>query len=52
MRYADEEGTDVERTCMPAGQGVGGITEILPVAEIMSRMVREAEETIDRLGAL
>lgn len=52
MRYAEEEGTDVARTCMPAGQGIGGISEILPVAEIMSRMMREAEETIGRLATM
>ena len=50
MRYADEDGTDVERTCMPAGQGIGGIIDVLPVADIMSRMLREAEETIGRLS--
>jgi NAD(P)H-dependent flavin oxidoreductase YrpB (nitropropane dioxygenase family) len=37
---------------MPAGQGIGGTTEILPAVEIIDRMVREARETIQRLGAL
>lgn len=52
MNYAAEDGTDPERTCMPAGQGIGGISEILPAAEIVRRVVAEAEATIGRLGAL
>jgi enoyl-[acyl-carrier protein] reductase II len=52
MNYAVDEGTDPERTCMPAGQGIGGIRDILPAAEIVRRVMAEAEETIRRLGAL
>jgi len=37
---------------MPAGQGVGGIDEILPVAEIMRRLVEGARGEINRLAAL
>jgi NAD(P)H-dependent flavin oxidoreductase YrpB (nitropropane dioxygenase family) len=40
---------DLERTCMPSGQGVGGIEEILPAAEVVRRVVEEAQQTIDRL---
>jgi len=50
--YAAGESVDVERTCMPSGQGIGGIHEILPAAEIVRRVVAEAEETIARLGEL
>jgi enoyl-[acyl-carrier protein] reductase II len=50
--YAGGESVDVERTCMPAGQGIGGIHEILPAAEIVRRVMAEAEETIARLGGL
>ncbi len=41
-----------ERSCMPAGQGCGAIDEILPAGEIVRRVVAEARETIDRLGAV
>ena len=47
-----EDPVDPARTCMPAGQGVGGIEEILPVAEIMRRLVEGAHEEIKRLAAL
>ena len=43
---------DPERNCLPAGQGVGGIQDVPSCAEIVERVVREARETIDRLGAL
>jgi enoyl-[acyl-carrier protein] reductase II len=49
--FADDDKTDPERTMMPAGQGIGSIREILPAAEIIARILREAEETIARLGA-
>jgi len=50
MNYVDDGHVDPERTCMPAGQGVGGIHEILPAAEIVARVVAEAEAVLDRLG--
>ncbi len=34
---------------MPAGQIVGRITEVRPVAEVMAALVQEAHETLDRL---
>jgi enoyl-[acyl-carrier protein] reductase II len=52
LGYAKDATTDPQRTCMPAGQGIGGIHEILPVAEIMSRMLEEARANIVRLGGL
>jgi enoyl-[acyl-carrier protein] reductase II len=52
LSYAFDEATDPARTCMPAGQGVGGIHEVLPVAEIIQRVMRQAEETIGRIGTL
>jgi enoyl-[acyl-carrier protein] reductase II len=51
LNYAIEEGIDTDRTCMPAGQGVGGIHDILPAAEIVRRMIAEAEEVIERSRA-
>jgi len=43
---------DPARNCMPAGQGVGAIDEILPVAEIMRRLVKGARGEIERLAAM
>jgi NAD(P)H-dependent flavin oxidoreductase YrpB (nitropropane dioxygenase family) len=37
---------------MPAGQIVGRMNEIRPVAEVMSDLLREADETLARLGGL
>jgi enoyl-[acyl-carrier protein] reductase II len=52
MYFAREEGTDPGRTCMPAGQGIGGIGEILPAKAIVERVLAEAADTISRLEAL
>jgi enoyl-[acyl-carrier protein] reductase II len=49
MNYVDDTATDPERSCMPAGQGIGGIKEILTAGEIVARVLREARETIARL---
>jgi enoyl-[acyl-carrier protein] reductase II len=46
----DYEELDPNRSCMPAGQGIGGIDEVLPAREIIERVVAEARETIRRLG--
>jgi enoyl-[acyl-carrier protein] reductase II len=43
---------DPDRSCMPAGQGVGGIDEILPAGEIVRRIVAEARAAIERLDSL
>lgn len=52
LSFADDATADAERSCMPAGQGVGGIEEILPVAEIMERLLHDARATIERLAKL
>ncbi len=52
LGFAFNNSTDVERTCMPAGQGIGGIRSVLPVADIIRNTMREAEETIARLHAM
>lgn len=52
MNYVDDASTDPVRTCMPAGQGIGGIADIPPAGDIVARVVREAREVIGRLGAL
>jgi enoyl-[acyl-carrier protein] reductase II len=52
LTSGDAESMDPSRSCMPAGQGVGGIGEILPAGEIVRRVVAEASETIGRMGKL
>jgi len=37
---------------MPVGQIVGRMNEVRPVAEVMAALVRETDETLDRLGGL
>ncbi|MEO6085916.1 MAG: nitronate monooxygenase family protein [Umezawaea sp.] len=37
---------------MPVGQVVGRMNEVRPVAEVMATLLREADETIERLGKL
>jgi enoyl-[acyl-carrier protein] reductase II len=43
---------DTSRACMPTGQGAGGVHDIASCAEIVERVMREARETIGRLGSL
>jgi enoyl-[acyl-carrier protein] reductase II len=52
MNYVDDASTDTERTCMPAGQGIGAIRDVLPAGEIVRRVMAQADEIIHRLGAL
>lgn len=44
-------GIDPEVECYPAGQGVGGITQILPAGEVVRRIVAEAEARLGELSA-
>jgi len=52
LGFTDDATTDVERTCMPAGQGVGGIEDVPTVAELVERLLRDTRTTLARLGAL
>jgi enoyl-[acyl-carrier protein] reductase II len=52
MSYMREDGSDPARTCLPAGQGIGGIHEILPARMIVERVLSEAADTIARLDCL
>jgi enoyl-[acyl-carrier protein] reductase II len=52
MNYVEDEATDPERTCMPAGQGIGAIRDIVPAGEIVRRVMSEAQQTVRRLGGL
>lgn len=49
-QYVRESTADPQRTMMPAGQGAGAIREVLPCAEIIRRILHEAQETIDDLA--
>ena len=44
-------GSDPEVVAMPAGQIVGRMNEIRPVAEIIAELVAEYDRTVDRLDA-
>jgi enoyl-[acyl-carrier protein] reductase II len=46
------DGVDVDKECYPAGQGVGGISELVPAAELVRRFVAEADAVLDRLPSL
>ncbi|MDJ0865498.1 MAG: hypothetical protein QNK03_05260 [Myxococcota bacterium] len=52
LTTGDYENVDPDRTCMPAGQGVGGIDGVLPAGEIVRQVVAEARRELARLGAL
>lgn len=43
---------DPETQCLAAGQGGGGVHQILPSAEIVRRTVTEAETVLRRIGAM
>jgi enoyl-[acyl-carrier protein] reductase II len=46
------DGVDTNRECYPAGQGVGGIAELVPAGELVRRFVVEAEAALDKVAAL
>ncbi len=53
MHLGADEGTpdvDPERECYPAGQGVGAIHDLVPAAELVQRIVADAEAALDRIG--
>jgi len=50
--FPDTGEADPARSAMPCGQGAGAITDELSCAAIIERVMREAEETIERLAAL
>jgi enoyl-[acyl-carrier protein] reductase II len=47
MAYWNPE-ADPERTCMPAGQGVGSFHEIKPAAEVLREIASQAEALLQR----
>jgi enoyl-[acyl-carrier protein] reductase II len=46
----ETEGVDPQRECYPAGQGVGGIDELVPAADLVTRIVEEAEAVLARIA--
>jgi enoyl-[acyl-carrier protein] reductase II len=46
------EGVDPETQCLAAGQGGGGVAQVLPAGDIVRRTVAEAEQVLGRLGRL
>jgi enoyl-[acyl-carrier protein] reductase II len=46
------EGLDADRSAFAMGQSAGGVHDVLPAAEIVTRIMAEAEAAIDRLSAL
>lgn len=52
MNYVDDAATDPAKTCMPAGQGIGGIADVVPAGDVVRRVLSQAGETIGALGRL
>lgn len=46
------EGLDADSSCFAMGQSAGGVHDILPAAEIVARILAEADTAIDRMNAL
>lgn len=46
------EGLDPEKSCFAMGQSAGGIHEVLPAAQIVANLIKEAEAAIDRTAKL
>ena len=49
LGYPEGTAVDVKREFMPAGQGVGAITELVPAGVLVQRIIDEAEAIIERL---
>lgn len=48
----DEARLNAEKSCFAMGQSAGGVTDILPVKDIVDRIMREAEDAIGRVAGL
>jgi enoyl-[acyl-carrier protein] reductase II len=49
LGFADDATIDPERTCMPAGQGIGAIEDIVPARVIVERVIAEARAVLGDL---
>ena len=52
LGYPNGTAVDADKEFMPAGQGVGAIKELIPAADIVRSMVKDAEQIIERLAAV
>ena len=52
LGYPTGTEVDTAREFYPAGQGVGAINELVPAAELVRRIVHEAETVLKRIGKL
>ena len=48
----DEARLDANKSCFAMGQSAGGVTEVLPVADIVANIMREAEAAIEGVARL
>jgi enoyl-[acyl-carrier protein] reductase II len=46
------EGLDPDKSCFAMGQSAGGVHDVLPAAEIVARLMAEAEASIDRVAKI
>ncbi|HZP30965.1 MAG TPA: nitronate monooxygenase [Acidimicrobiia bacterium] len=46
----DARDVDPDRECYPAGQGVGAVHDVVPAAELVRRIVAEAEKALERMN--
>ncbi len=46
------EGLDADKSCFAMGQSAGGVRDVLPAGEIVKRILKEAEASIERIGKL
>lgn len=46
------DGLDPDSSCFAMGQSAGGVHEVLPAAEIVARLIKEAEAAIERTAKL
>jgi len=46
------EGLDADKSCFAMGQSAGGVRDVLPAGEIVKRILKEAEDSIERIGKL
>lgn len=52
FNFALDDGIDDARTCMPAGQGIGGIDDIPYARAIVERVIAEAQDVLRKLARL
>ena len=46
------EGLDADKSCFAMGQSAGGVRDVLPAAEIVARIMAEADAALDRVSKL